>query len=150
MKQSEVHKFNQEKLEACYKYILDWICDNGDNISINMDDLEIVNIIFIADIEHLNKYGRAITGMNYYFIDGEIEPSRRPSIGPDLKSHEEHMGYFSESDIEIIDMVLDNRLDLKFGYTMLPSGELTLDDLPICEEVMQDLREIKGICRIVC
>jgi len=143
MKISEVHIFNQDKLEACYHYILDWIVENCESVNIQ-------NILFLSDIENMNKYGHSITGMDYSFIDGKIVPSKNPRIGHDLKTHEEHMDYFSKSDIECIDLILNDRPDLEFDYSQLKEGDLHIEDLPVDEEVIAELEEIKGLLKIVC
>lgn len=132
MKPSEKFKFNQEKLDACYEFMLEWIAHTCEEVLMK-------TILFVADVEHLNKYGRVISGVDWYLKNGNIETDNKCTIGRRLKSYDEYMGYLTETDKEILQETMEDRIDLEFDFTILPKGEIHLEDMPIDKEVLQDL-----------
>lgn len=107
----------------------------------NPTETNLINILFKAEIEHLNLYGRPITGVNYIKLSKGVNSLVKVTNS----SQKLNLDVFSLSDLEILDKNL-NELDLS---SFKEQEVIDYKRLVTNPEVIADLSEIEPFSIVI-
>jgi len=123
----------------------------------------IVDILFLVDICHLNKYDRPASWVEYYWsgklsspnINDILNVGKHSMCGPLIESdngklvalHEVDKSYLSQSEMEIADFVLDNYhvlYDIFVNYMPTKPSKLKYSDMILNQKKRQFFKIWEG------
>jgi hypothetical protein len=139
-------KFNmrQTKAEEYLRYLCTKLTDT-------IQAKVLFSVLFEAEMAHLNKYGRPITGDTYTMINGVPTPTfMGAGIDPDAEvrpSRTFKRELFSKSDLECLDAAFERASELsKFDY---PDGPISFEQMIHNPEALEYLYDVEPFCMVI-